>query len=369
MKKILLLPFIIALTSNIYAIPSPWYVLTALLPFLGAENTNIRQTYTTITGKHGGQTPGEQMKYIETLPKGCSSTAQKYLTDIEEVTLLTGAATCSIPRYTNQDTTSVTVTRKLPKHILQSFCQGKKRGIMKRFETSNKTVKLFFNPDGTLDGWSADESAQDFRAGYETSYTTTLIRQEDERTCISGNADTFPAVEEADDESLEYQRGLGIIANLDPNGVYDGISELAAQGLSKVIGEANAGDTIEYFQNVDDDLIITSVYKGAELLGYELFMRNEDGTCEVVHLNEALAIGHSYELRQRFDVLAENTGSEALVVTSGKGEQRKVIRYNPALANKHEDKPLDSSTQCTITEHKVNGKVVRIERTGDCDEL
>ena len=215
MKKILLLPLIIALTSNIYAIPSPWYVLAGLLAFSGAENTNIRKTHTEITNQFGGETPVSQIEYIANLPKGCELSAEKYLRGIEEATLR----------------------------------------------------------------------------------------------------------------------------------------------------------IIEYSQNVDDDLIITSVYKGKDLLGYELFMRNEDGTCEVVHLNEALAIGHSYELRQSFDVLAKNTGSEALVVTSGKGKGRKVIRYNPAIANKHEDKPLDSSTQCTITEYKVNGKVVRIERTGDCDEL
>lgn len=367
MKKILLLPLIIALTSNIYAIPSPWYVLTALLAVSSAQPT-IRKTHAEVTDQFGGETPNLQIQYIASLPKGCSRTAQKYLTDIEEATLLTGAATCSIPSYTNHNTTSVTVTRKLPKHVLQSFCLGQKRGIMKLFESSNKSVKLFFNPDGTLEEWSVDKSSQDFKAGYDTSYATAVVRQNG--GCMSGKADTFPIVEEADDESLEYQNGLRVIANLDPNGFYDGISELPEQGaLSQVIGKANAGDTIEYSQNVDDDLIITSVYKGKDLLGYELFMRNEDGTCEVVHLNEALAIGHSYELRQSFDVLAKNTGSEALVVTSEKGKGRKVIRYNPAIANEHEDKPLDSSTQCTITEYKVNGKVVRTERTGDCDEL
>ena len=358
MKKILLLPLIIALTSNIYAIPSPWYVLTALLAVSSAQPT-IRKTHAEVTDQFGGETPNLQIQYIASLPKGYSRTAQKYLTDIEEATLLTGAATCSIPSYTNHDTTSVTVTRKLPKHVLQSFCLGQKRGIMKLFESSNKSVKLFFNPDGTLDGWSADESAQDFKAGYERSYASVLVHQDE--GCMSGKLDTFPAVEEAEDESHEYRNGLGIIANLDPNGVYDGISELPEQGaLSQVIGKANIGDTIEYSQNVDDELIITSVYKGKNLWGYELFMRNKDGTCGVVHLNKALAIRHSYELRQSFDVLARNTGSEALVVTSGKGKERKVIRYNPAIANKHEDKPLNSSTQCTITEHKVNGKVVRI---------
>jgi hypothetical protein len=193
---------------------------------------------------------------------------------------------------------------------------------MKLFESSKKTVKLFFNPDGILEEWSVDESAQDFKAGYDTSYATALVRQNG--GCLSGKADTFPAVKEADDESLEYQNGLRIIANLDPNGFYDGISELPAQGaLSQVIGKANAGDTIEYSQNVDGDVIITSVYKGKNLFGYELFMRNKDGTCEVIHLNEALAIDHSYDLRQSFDALAKNTGSEALVVTSGKGKQKK----------------------------------------------
>ena len=365
MKKILLLPLIIALTSNIYAIPSPWYVLAGLLAFSGAENTNIRKTHTEITNQFGGETPVSQIEYIANLPKGCELSAEKYLRGIEEATLRIGAATCFIPGSTNYDTAAVTVTRKLPKHILQSFCQGEERGIMKLFESSNKTVKLFFNPDGTLDEWSVGESAQDFKAGYDTSYATALVRQNG--GCVSGKADTFPAVKEADDESLAYQNGLRVIANLDPNGFYDGISELPEQGaLSQVIGKANAGDTIEYSQNVDDDLIITSVYKGKDLLGYELFMRNEDGTCEVVHLNEALAIGHSYELRQSFDVLAKNTGSEALVVTSGKGKGRKVKRYNLAITSTQRDKPLDSSTQCTITEHKVNGEVVKIEHVGDC---
>jgi ribosomal protein L3 len=132
--------------------------------------------------------------------------------------------------------------------------------------------------------------------------------------------------------------------------------------------ETSPTATVEHSQTIGDGVILTSIYKKGALSKYQLFMRNTDGTCEVVGLNPDLATETAFPLRQNFDEFAENVGEDTVITTEGNGNKRQVKRFD--LVDKPDSQPSHKAkeSQCVITKKKVDGKVVDTQQEGDCGE-
>jgi hypothetical protein len=121
------------------------------------------------------------------------------------------------------ESVSVMVTRSLPQdHTVQSFCDGESRGIKVLFKHSDKSVQIFFHPDGTLESASiVNENIAAYREGFSVSYIIAKAKA-GLRTCFSAKSDTLPPVAEADIDSLENQVALRITTNAIPDWGYNG---------------------------------------------------------------------------------------------------------------------------------------------------
>ena len=130
--------------------------------------------------------------------------------------------------------------------------------------------------------------------------------------------------------------------------------------LKDILLKATRGAITEHSKTIGDGVVLTTTYKGGTLVDYSLFMRNEDGSTEVVGLNPDLSTQTAFPLRQKFDQFADNVGEESVVTTSGTGNKRQTKRVDLL------SKPRPKKTQCTITQQKVGGQVVGETREGDC---
>ncbi len=282
-------------------------------------------------------------------------------------------------RLTDYDeSVSVMVTRSLPQdHTVQSFCDGESRGIKVLFKHSDKSVQIFFRPDGTIESANiVNENIAAYRQGFSVSY---IIAQAKAglRRCFSGKSDTLPPVAEADIGSPENQRALGIIDNANPEWEYSARNTMAINDLNTanavvqdILAQASTGTTVEHSQTIGNGVIITSTYRGGSLLDYTLFMQNEGGGSEVVGLNRNLAVQSTFPLRQNFGRFATNVGAQAVITTSGNGNNRQVRRFD-LVERQQPSVPQtiapDVRTQCVTTQTRINGAVVSTQQEGDCE--
>ena len=376
MKKIFLIPAAIAISSKVYAGKVTAFCMLDLLGSAGVMGDQTANTHGALTQSFGGATPLEQMKYVQTLPSGCSTKSENLGETAHKKTQKKGAATCSweIP-LGNDERVSVMATRNLPQdHTVQSFCDGESRGIKVLFKHDDRSVQMFFRDDGTLEKASiVNENIAAYKQGFSVSYVIAKVTA-GLKSCIIGRSDTLPAVAEADIDSPENQIALRIMYNANPEWGYSKHStravndqSSATERFSEILREASPRATVEHSQTIGDGIILTSIYKNGALSKYQVFMRNEDGTCEVVGLNQDLATETALPLRQNFEKFAEHVGQDTVIITEGNGNKRQVKRFDLKNPNAPTSKPKES--KCVITHNKIDVKIVDIQREGDCEKV
>lgn len=367
MKKIILLPIIIAITSKIYAGKLTTILTLGLLASAGVMG-DVSNTHSGLSQSFGGVAPYQQMSYIATLQKGCLDRDAFLVETSIDKTTQSAAATCKWEQVGTDEHVASMVTRSLPQdHTIQSFCDGDSRGVKVMFKHKDQSVALYFKTDGTLE--KADiinENVAKYRKGFSISYIVAKA-QSAWRTCFSGKSDTLSAVTEAEVDSAENQKALGIMYNADSEWGYTSHKDALTSAentsdkmLKDILSKATRGAITEHSKTIGDGVVLTTTYKSGTLVNYSLFMRNADGSTEVVGLNPDLSTQTAFPLRQKFDKFAENVGEESVVTTSGTGNKRQTKRIDLL------SKPRPKKTQCLIKQEKVDGKVVGETREGDC---
>ncbi len=93
MKKALLLPIAIAISSKVYA-SSKLVTFGTFLLMATSVIGDPAVTHNALTQSFGGGIPSQQMGYLKTLPLGCSTASEDLLNTAHEKTFQKAAATC-----------------------------------------------------------------------------------------------------------------------------------------------------------------------------------------------------------------------------------------------------------------------------------
>lgn len=367
MSKVILLPIILAISAKVYAGKLTALLLTGLILPFGVTG-DLVTTHHSLSQSFGGVTPTEQMDYVKTLPIGCVKESNDVVATAIDKTTISATTVCNWGSLPHWQSVGVMLTRSLPQdHTIQSFCDGGSRGVKVLFKHQDRSVALYFRTDGTLEKADiVNENVAEYRKGFSTSYLISRVKSMI-GSCIGAKSDTLPAVLEADADSVENQRALRIIDNANSDWEYTSHDEKVtnthntADKMLKGILSGSSDAIIEHSKAIGDGVVLTTIYKGNALKDYTLFMRNKDGTIEVVGLNPDLSTQSAFPLRQGFDQFAQNVGEETVITTSGTGNKKQTKRFDLVSKTRPAKK-----TKCVTTQYKSDGMLVSETREGDC---
>ncbi|MEI6628034.1 MAG: hypothetical protein WCN27_01315 [Alphaproteobacteria bacterium] len=338
MKKILLLPIAIAISSKVYA--GKLATLGTLLLMATSAMGDPTATHNALTQIFCVATPPQQMYSLDevktdswkTLPRWCSEDSASLVLRAHEEAVKSYSAECAI-ELSQDASVSVMVTRNLPHHIVQSFCDCEARGVKVLFKHSGQALEIFFKPDGTLESVNLlNENMTEYQ-GLNISYISANGKV-NSRSCLSGTSDTLPPVYEAGIESLERQEAQRIIDNVREDLVYGSYDarlindpKVAATSIQEVLAKTYyTSSRVEHSKTIATGTILTIIYMQGIPVDYKLFMRNDDGSTEVISLDRTLATQSVFTLQQNFDTFRSDVGGQTMITTSETDNNRPISR-------------------------------------------